>query len=306
MSSNTTLLIPCYNSARSLPLLLHDALQQSLPFSEVIVYDDGSTDDSGAVAERLGCRVIRDEINRGVGIARQRLLEAATTDYVHFHDADDRLDEHFLEALLPYCSESVAVCCTLREIGKNGKVDLRTYAALNEGTDKIAFFILNFVHMNTVIYPRRAAIGAGGFDAELRINEDRVFHYRLAAADLNFRFVDQPLVTQIRNAQSTLSNTEFATIVTNFIRGTEIALEIFPERYRSLLAEYLLFYAEKAAYQGEYELVRWAVKLAKRCGGVSLEAYGLPSKILSHLIGIEKALITRCQYAKWRQSIGLN
>jgi glycosyltransferase involved in cell wall biosynthesis len=303
---SVALLIPCYNSAQSLPLLLQDALQQTLAFNEMIVYDDASTDASGVIAEQLGCRVIRGEINLGAGHARQQLLEAASSQYVHFHDADDRMEPTFLETLLPKCDESLAVCCAMQEVGKDNKVTLRTYAALNEGTDQISFFIQSFVHMNTAIYPRMAAIEAGGFDAELRTNQDRVFHYRLAAANLRFKFVDQPLVTQIRNRQSTLSNTKFAAIVTNFIRGTEIALELFPPRYHALLGEYLLFYAEKAAYRGENALVHRAITAAKQCGIQRLETCGLPSQILSRVIGCEKTLIAKGQYARWRQSIGLS
>jgi glycosyltransferase involved in cell wall biosynthesis len=304
MADSISLLIPCYNSETTLPILLEDALSQSHPFDEVIVFDDGSTDKTAEIAQQFGCHLLRHELNRGAGYARQQLLAAATGQYVHFHDADDRMGKQFVEQLLPHCEESIAVCCGLEEIGKDGKRSVNRYPELN-GADQIGFFIRNFIHLNTAIYPRQAAIAAGGFDVELRTNEDRVFHYRLAAANLRFKFIDQPLVTQIRNPQSTLSNTRFTAIVTNFIRGTEIALEIFPSRYHSLLGEYLLFYAEKSAYRGEHDLVHRAIAVARQCGVQRLERYGLASKILSQVIGCEKTLIAKGHYARWRQAIGL-
>lgn len=296
-----SLLIPCYNAAKSLHLLLNDVLQQTIAFSEIIVYDDASTDNSAEIANQYGCQVIEGEINRGAGFVRQQLLEAATSDYIHFHDADDRIEANFLEFLLPYCTESIAVCCALKEVQKDGKILVRTYEPLNKEVDKISFFIRNFVHMNTMIYPRKASIEAGGFDVELRTNQDRVFHYRLATSNLSFRFIDQPLATQIRNVHSTLSNTKFSHIVANFVRGAEIAMDIFPQAYYPLLAEYLLFYAEKAAYRGEYSLVKHSITVAKRCGAKSLTAQGRFSNVLSQVIGIENTLIVRHQYTKLRQ-----
>jgi glycosyltransferase involved in cell wall biosynthesis len=297
------LLIPAYNSAKTLPNLLEDAHRQTHPFAEIIVYDDGSNDATSEIASQYHCKVIRSDVNRGAGYARQKLLEAATKNYIHFHDADDRMNPNFLEILLPYCVNGVAVCCTLKEVQKDGEVLLRKYSDLNSEVDKISFFIRNFVHMNTMIYPREEVLAKGRFDTELRTNQDRVFHYRLAASDIKFIFVDKPLVTQIRNPESTLSNTKFSKIIANFIRGAEIALDIFPEKYHGLLTEYLMFYAEKAAYKGAYDLVKQAVALAKNSGQVSLEAYGFLSRILSQLIGIEKMLILRGYYAKFRRSI---
>jgi glycosyltransferase involved in cell wall biosynthesis len=305
MLPSVSLLIPCYNSEKKLPLLLQDALQQTHPFQEIIVYDDGSSDNTSLVAKQHGCKVIRGEINRGVGYARQQLLEAATAPYVHFHDSDDRMNENFLQVLSPYCQIDQAACCSLQETLTNGKTFIHTYHPINQNVDLIEYFIQNFVHMNTVIYPTKAALQAGGFRVELRTNEDRIFHYQLAVFGLSFRFINQPLVSRIRHSESTIATAKFSATVSNFMRGVEIAMEIFPEKYYKLLGEYSLYYAEKAAYRNDYQTARRAIDMAKRCGIKHLSKQGRESNFLSRLIGIEKTLFLRSRYAFLKRNFNL-
>ena len=60
------LLIPAWNAAAWLPRLLASAAAQTEPFDEIWVYDDASSDDTAAIAERLGARVVRGDVNAGL------------------------------------------------------------------------------------------------------------------------------------------------------------------------------------------------------------------------------------------------
>lgn len=66
--------IPAYNEARSIADIIRKAANHS---SDVIVYDDGSTDNTAEVADAAGATVIRDRKNKGYGFAIQRLFKAA-------------------------------------------------------------------------------------------------------------------------------------------------------------------------------------------------------------------------------------
>lgn len=83
-------LIPCYNAAPYLAEALDSVLSQSRAPDEVIVLDDGSTDDSAAVARGFSAKVryVRQE-NQGIGAARNAALALAQGDWVTFLDADD-------------------------------------------------------------------------------------------------------------------------------------------------------------------------------------------------------------------------
>jgi glycosyltransferase involved in cell wall biosynthesis len=86
-----SVVIPCFNHARFLPLAIDSALGQTWPDCEVVVVDDGSTDGSGAVAARYSAVTVVRQENRGLSAARNAGLAASHGDFVIFLDADDRL-----------------------------------------------------------------------------------------------------------------------------------------------------------------------------------------------------------------------
>src|SRR6476661_7120595 len=84
-----SVVIPAYRAARTLPAGLAALAAQTYPADhlEIIVVDDGSPDETAAVAEAAGARVLR-QANRGPATARNRGALAATGDLVLFTDAD--------------------------------------------------------------------------------------------------------------------------------------------------------------------------------------------------------------------------
>lgn len=84
-----TVLIPAYNEAQPLAELLPGLLTLS---PKVLVVDDGSTDGTAKVAERLGARVVRHGSNRGKGSAIITGLRAASTELVVIMDGDGQHD----------------------------------------------------------------------------------------------------------------------------------------------------------------------------------------------------------------------
>lgn len=89
-----TALVPVYNGERFLAEALDSALAQTLPSIEIVVVDDGSTDTSGAIADRYATahprrvRVIH-QANQGLPLARNAAIEAARGRYLALLDADD-------------------------------------------------------------------------------------------------------------------------------------------------------------------------------------------------------------------------
>ncbi len=107
-----SILIPCYNADEWLAQAIESALAQDTEV-EVIVYNDGSTDDSDAVARSFGDRIkyIAAE-NKGAPVARNVLLETAKHDWVQYLDADDYLLPDKVSRQLKYVIEhpNVDVC----------------------------------------------------------------------------------------------------------------------------------------------------------------------------------------------------
>lgn len=95
-----SVVMPCYNGAPFLASSLRSLAEQSFAPHEVIVIDDGSTDDSAAIAEAFGppVRVLR-QANQGESVARNRGIAESQGTHVLFLDADDLLAPLALERL---------------------------------------------------------------------------------------------------------------------------------------------------------------------------------------------------------------
>src|SRR5271167_3597779 len=87
-----TVLIPAYNATLTIERALASVWRQNYPEMEVIVVDDGSTDDTGIHVQKMAAanlHLIRLEKNRGECGAMNAGIQRARNDYIAFLDADD-------------------------------------------------------------------------------------------------------------------------------------------------------------------------------------------------------------------------
>lgn len=201
-----TLLVPCFNAATFLPRLWETVRAQTLPFDEIVCYDDASTDATADVARALGARVLRGESNVGPGAARNHLWRAATSDWVHFHDADDLLHPRFLEKMSARATAAtdVVIC----DADWQHEHDRRTFISLRYSESELlaapaAYLLTHPVGGINGLYLRAALAAVDGFDARLRTWEDADLHVRLALHGARFAVVSEPLVVSLRRGDST-------------------------------------------------------------------------------------------------------
>lgn len=84
-----TIIIPAYNEEQGLPVVLEKILKLIDDSFEILIVDDGSTDNTAAVARRYPCRLIRHKVNRGKGAAMKTGIQNARGENIIFIDADD-------------------------------------------------------------------------------------------------------------------------------------------------------------------------------------------------------------------------
>ena len=99
-----SVIVPAYNVMDCLERCIDSLMKQSLPSMEIIIVDDGSTDNTGALAEKMALmnkriRVFHKE-NGGSSSARNVGIDAAKGEYIGFVDADDYVDELMYERML--------------------------------------------------------------------------------------------------------------------------------------------------------------------------------------------------------------
>lgn len=184
-----SVVIPAFNRAFILPEALDSVLAQTYKDFEVIVVDDGSTDNTEEVLQpyiqRRGVRFLV-QANQGPAAARNRGIEAARGKYVAFLDSDDlwlpiklsvqipRMEAH-PEAVMSYGN-------VLNFTPETGAVRLRYRRKAMRSGDLYHLLVYKKILClpSTVVVRKEVAQRVGGFDEALRRSEDRDFSIRMA------------------------------------------------------------------------------------------------------------------------------
>lgn len=104
-----SVIIPVYNSSTYLRKCLDSVVNQTLKDIEIIVINDGSTDDSKNIIEEYLCKykniIFIDQGNKGIGKTRNIGIKKATGEYITFVDSDDYIKENMLEEYYKYAKK---------------------------------------------------------------------------------------------------------------------------------------------------------------------------------------------------------
>jgi glycosyltransferase involved in cell wall biosynthesis len=192
-----SVVVPCYNAAPFLRETIDSVLSQTRPALEVIVIDDGSTDDSAAIAQSYGppVRVIR-QANQGESVARNRGMDEAQGDWIGLLDADDRWVPHKLERQLGALGEaSPDVVCVYSDFVLFGSVERRVVRCPPwpvETERRVRMFTNPWIHPSSVLVPK--VIGQRvRFPVHISHAEDQVFCVQLLGHG-SFLHVPEPLI----------------------------------------------------------------------------------------------------------------
>ena len=113
MSSKVSIIVPIYNTEKYLISCFDSILNQTYQNLEIILIDDGSTDNSGKIADDYSKKDSRIKVihqkNAGQSAARNKGLEKATGEYISFIDSDDKIDPNFIMYLLNAFSSTTAL-----------------------------------------------------------------------------------------------------------------------------------------------------------------------------------------------------
>lgn len=201
LASQVSVVIPTYNRADTIDSCIRSALNQTYPISEVLVCDDGSTDDTQAIVGSIDDERVKwlpgEHMGRPAN-PRNRGVEASTGEWLAFLDSDDKWDQNKVGLQLRYAAKygTRAVCSNaLRFLPDQGIVgcylecqkDILTFNDLCNG---------NYVICSSAMIHRSLLPIVHGFPEEpnLRALEDYSLWLR-TATQTAFAFVNQPLVT---------------------------------------------------------------------------------------------------------------
>lgn len=217
-----SVIIPVFNGEAFVARAIESALAQMLPAHEIIVVDDGSTDDTAAVVARFAAAnapLVRylHQPNAGVSAARNTGASAASGDWLAFLDADDwyyphRLSAHaeliaaqpgldFLTGDYDYLRPDGSRISGSMEIHPAGQAMLARAAGeqtvVMTADEFEPFVAQHFGDTHTLSVPRDTFHAVGGYPTGYRVAEDVFFLVRLCARAKRVGVVCQPLAAYL-------------------------------------------------------------------------------------------------------------
>ncbi len=192
-----SIIIPVYNSEKHLAETISSALAQTWPYTEIIIVDDGSNDNSLAIAKSFTAENIRvvHQQNKGASAARNKGIQEAAGNYIQFLDADDLLSPDKIALQVQSLDKKpgkIAVCGTIHfqassppELGKR----TRDEEAFLYNNDDPVHFLINLlggfresgsmVTIHAWLTPRLIIDNAGYWNEELTVDDDGEFFSRV-------------------------------------------------------------------------------------------------------------------------------
>lgn len=243
-----SIVIPCFNSKASVAAAIRSALEQTYTPVEVIVVDDGSTDESLTVIKSFGSSIrYMTGPNVGAAAARNTGAAAAQGDLIQFLDADDILYRQKLERQVPlaaqhrpgmvFCDADVVDWPTGISRGhwRTGSVSM---------TDPVVHALSATIQTAGPVHWRESFDRVGGFRAHTPPCDDRDLHLRLACMGIGFHHLPEELY-QMRRVPGSLSKRDP-------FKGLQMQRTIGDDAYGALTVTGGLSLARRAAFAGYF------------------------------------------------------
>lgn len=189
-----SIVIPLYNKAEKISGTLASVFAQTYTDYEIVIVDDGSTDRSANIVERINdsrIRLVR-QTNAGVSSARNRGITEAKGDYVAFLDADDRWNPEFLSEIsklivsYPKC-DVFSVRYNFEDEYGNTHISEMNFLNIQEGESgeiknyfKCASNSDAPLWTSAVVAKKKALVNVGGFPVGVTSGEDLLTWAKLA------------------------------------------------------------------------------------------------------------------------------
>ena len=306
-----SIIIPAYNAEQTIIKTIESIQRQTFTDYEIIVIDDGSTDQTKDVVSRIEDRRLKISAyqNAGAATARNRGIAQATGKYLAFIDADDLWTpdklELQLEALQKNPTAGVAYSWTTSVfLYKQKEVWHPCNPVLFEGNVYPKMLLGNFLASGSNPLIRQEAIlSVGGFDSDLLHCEDWDFYLRLAA---KWEFVLVPKSQIIYRLSLTSKSLKTRSIEKSLLYIVDKTYKNAPEELQSskkktlaltyaYITQQCLFCTKDICATDLKEVERAAQKLWK---AIKLDP---PILLGSYTRGLLKGLIRRWLQARWLQ-----
>ncbi len=190
-----SVIMPVYNGAMTIVESLDSVFAQTSQPDEIIVVDDGSTDNTMDLVAGYGNKItVIKQKNKGHASARNLGIEQASGEFIAFLDADDIWASDKLEAQLHETDYADVIYTGVRNFGDCDRVSTQTFknGKCVKGDHLCALLLDNFITHSSVMVRRDSVLAVGGYDTSFRTAPDWDLWLRMAEADMRFLGIPEP------------------------------------------------------------------------------------------------------------------
>jgi len=196
-----SVIIPVYNAEKYLSQCLDSLLHQTYGDFEAVCIDDGSMDGSLKILQDYAAKDARIKVfprpNRGCSVARNLGLDKVCGEYVTFLDADDLLQEQFLEIMLKEIKDADVSVCGYRDIEDSTEIKHESVPAYTVVQTTAPEYFGSVKDMQLTVWGklyRRKALSDFRFDEHCYISTDVMFHNGVFSQPLKLNVITAKLV----------------------------------------------------------------------------------------------------------------
>jgi len=202
-----SLYIPCFNAEKHIEGCIKSVLRQTYPIDEILIIDDGCTDETIEKASKYDIKIFRNKKNKGLAFSRNRGILKAKNEFVASIDADVVLDKKWLENLMKnFINKEISGACgSLEEHYKKRTVDLWRLIHMKQNWGKKKIVNPKFLFGSNCIFRKKAIKNVDLYNIKYRTNyEDVDISNRLKAKD--YKIIYEPNAKAIHLKQDSVTS----------------------------------------------------------------------------------------------------
>lgn len=201
MNGLVSIIIPCYNAEKYIEETIVSVINQTYSNWELIIVNDGSTDNSFAIVKEFAEKDKRisfiEKSNSGVSDSRNKGLEKSKGDFIAFLDADDSWKPEYLEKQITNLQAnqytiSYTACQLINQNGEKLNQQIR-----GENNPQLDDFLIQKANYNTnpsgIVYKKECFEKVKGFDVNLSNNADQDILIQMLAKGNSIGYIDELL-----------------------------------------------------------------------------------------------------------------
>lgn len=300
-----TIIIPVYNAEQYLHRCVDSLLKQTYTNIELILVDDGSSDNSSKICDEYCAKDKRINVihktNNGVSEARNSGLKVATGDYIGFVDSDDFVEESFVEDMM--IGDYDIIVSGYRAISEKQEEIILPKEIEYKNQNKEFFtaaFCNNYFNAVWNKLFKKSVIKDIGFDKEFNFGED--YKFNIQALDNATNIVSVPIANYnyviFQNSNSICKKEKIYRKISSYIMQTEMAEDLLQDKMSAeiysvflrcifyTLREYLKNNNDDKVVRQEYLATTLTNEVVKKIVNRS-KMFGFKDKIVKKLMSLK-------------------